>query len=75
MQKNILLFQYLLKKKKKKIDKNGNDKIVSILYKIQFIDSFRFTNYFLSTLVDNLSESIHFGECPEWESCKKMLNT
>ena len=74
MQKNILLFQYLLKKKKKKIDKNGNDKTVSILYKIQFIDSFRFTNYFLSTLVDNLSENIHFAECPEWESGKKMLN-
>ena len=30
------------KKKKKKTDKDGNDKITKILYKIKFIDSYRF---------------------------------
>ena len=44
-----------IKKETTKEDKNGNDKITKISYKIKFIDSFRFMSSSLSSLVDNLS--------------------
>ena len=47
---------------KKELD---NDKI--IIYKLKFIDSYRFMSALLSSLVDNLSE-INEKEC---ESCKE----
>ena len=45
--------------------KNGNDE--TIIYKLKFIDRFRFMSTSLSSLVDNLSE-IYKKEC---KSCKE----
>ena len=42
-----------------KKDKNGNDKITKISYKIKFINSDRFMSTSLSNLVNNLSEGLH----------------
>ena len=50
IQKNILAFQFQLKKK------HDNDSGETITYKIKFIDSCRFMPSKLSNLVDNLSE-------------------
>ena len=62
IQKNILLFQYQLKK----LD---NDK--TITYKLKFIDSFRFIDSSLSKLVDNLSE-IYKKECKGCDERRKI---
>ena len=62
IQKNILLFQYHLKK----ID-NGE----IITYKLKFIDSNRFMQTSLSSLVDNLSE-IYNKECKKCMERKKI---
>ena len=59
-----------------KIDKNGNQSVVTISYKRQFIDSERFMSTSLSNLVDNLTEEIHKTKCKdcdgflEYESVK-----
>ena len=47
------------KKQVIKIDKDGNERIVTISYKIKLIDSARFMETLLSNLVDNLTEGIH----------------
>ena len=60
IQKNILLFQYQLKKEL--------DNSKSITYKLKFIDSFRFMSSSLSGLVDNLSE-IYSKKCKD-KYCK-----
>ena len=52
-----------IKKEITKKDKNGNDKIMKISYKIKFIDSFRFMPISLSSLVDNLSDGLHGYKC------------
>ena len=49
---------------KKKID----NKDLEIIYKIKFIDSYRFMSSSLSKLVDNLSEGIHNNKCSDCES-------
>ena len=54
-----ITFSVPIKKEITKKDKNGNDKIKKISYKIKFIDSFRFMLISLSDLVDNLSEGLH----------------
>ena len=48
-----------IKKKTTKKDKNGNNKITKLSYKIKFIDSYRFLSTSLSNLVNNLSEGLH----------------
>ena len=40
-------------------DKDGNGSVVTISYKIKFIDSVIFMATSLSNLVDNLAEGIH----------------
>ena len=53
-------------KKVTKIDKDGNDNLVTISQKIKFIDSVRFMTSSLPNLVDNLTEGIHkikFKDC------------
>ena len=41
------------------IDKDDNESVVTVPYKIKFIDSAEFTTTSLSNLVDNLIEGIH----------------
>ena len=61
--KNILLFQYRLKKKMIIIKK--------ITYKLKFIDSYRFMSTSLSNLVDNLS-GVYNKECKRCMERKKI---
>ena len=62
-----------------KIDKDGNESVVIISYKIKFIDSARFRTSSLSNLVNNLAEGIHKIKCKdcvcflEYESVKDNL--
>ena len=46
-------FSVSIKKEVTKEDKNGNDKITKISYKIKFFDSYRFMSTSLSNLVSN----------------------
>ena len=64
MQKSTkpFLFQY----KKKKNDKVGNEDIITISYKIKFIDCAKFMASLLSKLVDNLAERIHKIKCNDY---------
>ena len=52
-------------KKVAKIDKDRNESVVTISYKINFIDSARFMETSLSSLVDNLTEGIHKVKCKD----------
>ena len=45
------------------------NKDLEIIYKIKFIDSYRFMSSSLSKLVDNLSEGIHNNKCVGCNSC------
>ena len=65
-----ITFSVLIKKEITKNDKNGNDKITKISYKIKFIDSCRFLSTSLSNLVSNLSEGLHSDKCTD---CKSYL--
>ena len=47
------------RKKVTKIDKDGNESVAAISYKIKFTDNERFMANLLSNLVDNLAEGIH----------------
>ena len=46
-----------------KIDKDGNESVVTISYKIEFIDRARFMATSLSNLVDNLTDGIYKVKC------------
>ena len=46
-----------------KVDKDGNEYIIIISYKIEFIENARFMASSLSNLVDNLEEGIHKIKC------------
>ena len=74
-----ITFSVPIKKEITKIDKDGNDKIMKTLYKIKFIDSFRFMPSSLtSRLVDKLSEGLHSDkrtDCLVLITClSKMIN-
>ena len=48
----------------------------TIVYRIKFIDSFRFMSISLSSLVDNLSGGIHNdGKCAKCNSCLECIST
>ena len=51
--------------------KNENDE--TIIYKLKFIDSFRFMSASLSSLVDNLSE-IYKKECNSCKEREKIIS-
>ena len=70
-----ITFSVPIKKEITKKDKNGNDKIIKISYKIKFIDSFRFLSTSLSNLVDNLSEGFHNDRCIDCKSCLNYMTT
>ena len=54
-----------------KIDKDGNESVESISYKIKLNDSTSFMATSLSKLVDNLTEGIHKIKCKD---CDCFLN-
>ena len=60
---------------KKHDGKDGNDEIIEILYKIKFIDSFRFMSTSLSNLVNNLSEGVHNDKCTDCKSYLDYMST
>ena len=70
-----MTFSVPIKKKIAKKDKNGNDKITKISYKIKFIDSYRFMSTSLSNLVSNLSEGLHNDRCIDCISCLDYMTT
>ena len=51
----------------------GNGK--AIIYKIKFIDSFRFMSSSLSGLGNNSSEGIYNYKCDDYESCLDYIST
>ena len=60
-------FSVLISKKvkKKRFDKDGNQSVITISYKIKFIDKARFMANWLSNLVNNLAEGIHKIKCKD----------
>ena len=52
-------FSAPIQKEVTNIDKDGNESVVTISYKIKFIDNARFMACSLSNLVDNLPKGIH----------------
>ena len=67
-----ITFSISINKEIAKKDKDGNDKIVNITYRLKFIDSYRFMSVPLSSLVDNLSDGSH--ECKDCESSLEYIN-
>ena len=70
-----IIFSVPIKKEITKKDKNGNDKIRKISYKIKFISSSRFMSTSLSNLVSNLSEGLHNDRCIDCKSCLDYMIT
>ena len=72
-------FSYSIEKEVIKIDKDGNEIVVTASYKIKLIDSARFMATLLSIPVDNFTEGIHKSKCKdsycflEYESFKDNL--
>ena len=58
-----ITFSVSIKKEITKKDKNGDDKVTKISFKIKFIASYRFMSTSLSNLVSNLSEGLHNDRC------------
>ena len=55
-QRKVQTFSVPIEKEITKIDKDGNESVVTISCKIKFIDGKRFMATILSNLVDNLAE-------------------
>ena len=70
-----ITFSVPINKQITKIDKDSNDKVIQISYKIKFIDSFRFMSSSLSSLADNLSEGLHSDKCTDCKSCLDYITT
>ena len=63
-------FYFPIEKETTEIDKDDNESLASIFYKIKFIDCARLIATSLSNLVDNLTEGIHKVKC---EDCDYFL--
>ena len=78
-QKSKKRFSVPTKKEVIKIDEDANESVLTISYKIEFIDSARFVVSSLSNFIDNLTERIHKIKCKdcdcfvEYESVKDNL--
>ena len=70
-----ITFSLPIKKEITKKNKNGNDKITKISYKIKFLDSYRFMSTSLSNLVSNLSEGLHNDRCIDCKYCLDYMTT
>ena len=70
-----ITFPVPIKKEITKKDKNGNDKITKMSYKIKFIDSYRFISTSLPNLVSNLSEGLQNDRCIDCKSCLDYMTT
>ena len=74
-----ITFSVPIKKETTKKDKDGNEKITKISYKIKFIDSYsgyyRFMSTSLSNLVNNLSEGVHNDRYIDCKSCLDYMTT
>ena len=70
-----ITFSAPVKKEITKKDKDGNDKITEISYKIKFIDSFKYMSTSLSNLVNNLSEGVYNDKCTDCKSCLDYMTT
>ena len=57
------VFSVSIEKEDTKLNKDGNESVITISYKIKFIDSARFTATSLSNLADNLTEGINKIKC------------
>ena len=72
-------FSISIKKKITKNDKDDNESVVNISYKIKLIDSTRFMASSWSNLVDNLAEGIHkikYKDCDcflEYENVSRTI--
>ena len=51
----------------KRINKGGNESVVTISYKTKFTDSARFMATSLSNLADNLTTGVHKVQCKDWD--------
>ena len=60
---NYKTFSVPIEKEIKKFNKDGNEDITTVSYKIKFINSARFMANSLSNLVDELAEGIHKIKC------------
>ena len=70
-----ITFSVSIKKEITKKDKNRNDKITKISYKIKFIDSYGYMSTSLSNLVSNLFEGLHNDRCIDCKSCLDYMAT
>ena len=65
-----------IEKEVTKVDKEVNENIITISYKIKLTDSVRFMASSLSNLVDNLAEGIHrikLKDCDSFLDCDCFL--
>ena len=79
IQESTKPFSFPIEKKVTSIDKDVNESVVTISYRIRFIESARFMACSLSNRVDNLAEEIHKSKRKycycflEYESVKDNL--
>ena len=79
IQKSTKTFSVPIEKKITEANKDGNESVATISYKIKFIDSARFMATSLSNLVNDPTEGIHKIKCKdcdyflEYESVKDNL--
>ena len=77
---NFKTFSVPIEKEVTKLDKDGNESVVTISYKIKFIDSARFMASSPLNLADNFAKGIHKIKCKdcdsflEYESCQGQFD-